>query len=139
MTLMTQSRLLHCNRVHPTGTPAKSTRRMIDATLIRQRFEAVAPFLDERGRRLVAASEAVAAGHGGITAVAAATGISRATIGRGIVEISRGEERLSGRVRRVQAGDTNRRLRKIISRSRWSLAATHGRYTGYADLVGGGS
>ena len=101
---LTQSQLLHCNRVHPTGTPAKSTRRMIDATLIRQRFEAVAPFLDERGRRLVAASEAVAAGHGGITAVAAATGISRATIGRGIVEISRGEERLSGRVRRPSGG-----------------------------------
>jgi Rhodopirellula transposase DDE domain len=39
--------------------------------LIRQRFEAIAPFLDERGRRLVAASEAAAAGYGGIAAVAA--------------------------------------------------------------------
>jgi hypothetical protein len=33
---------------------------MIDADAIRQRFQAVAPFLDERGRRLVAASEVVA-------------------------------------------------------------------------------
>ena len=73
---------------------------MIDTTLIRQRFEAVAPFLDERGRRLVAASEAVAAGYGGIAAVAAATGISRGTIGRGIAEISPSKDRLSGRVRR---------------------------------------
>ena len=69
---------------------------MIDTTLIRQRFEAVAPFLDERRRRLVAASEAIAAGYGGIAAVAAATGISRATIGRGIAEISTGEDRLAG-------------------------------------------
>jgi hypothetical protein len=43
--------------------------------LIRQRFEALAPFLDERGRRLVAASEAVSAGYGGIAAVAGATGV----------------------------------------------------------------
>jgi len=68
---------------------------MIDTTVIRQRFEAVAPFLDERGRRLVAASEAVAAGHGGIAAVAAATGIARATIGRGIAELSLRENRLN--------------------------------------------
>jgi len=47
---------------------------VIDTALIRQRFEAIAPFLDERGRRLVAASEAAAAGYGGIAAVAAATG-----------------------------------------------------------------
>ena len=53
---------------------------MIDTALIRQRFERVAPFLDERGRRLVAASEAVAAEHGGIAAVPAATGIAPSTI-----------------------------------------------------------
>jgi hypothetical protein len=77
---------------------------MIDTTLIRQRFEAVAPFLDERGRRLVAASEAVAAGRGGIAAVAAATGIARGTIGRGIAELSLCEDRLSRRVRRPGGG-----------------------------------
>jgi hypothetical protein len=77
---------------------------MIDTTLIRQRFEAVAPFLDERGRRLVAASEAVAAGYGGIAAVAAATGIAPSTIGRGIVEISPCQDRLSGRVGRLGSG-----------------------------------
>jgi hypothetical protein len=77
---------------------------MIDTTLIRQRLEAVAPLLDERGRRLVAASEAVAAGYGGIAAVAAATGISRGTIGRSIAEISPSKDRLSGRVRRPGGG-----------------------------------
>jgi len=76
---------------------------MIETTLIRQRFEAVAPFLDERQRRLLAASEAIAAGHGGIAAVAAATGISRATIGRGIVEIS-AEDRLTRGVWRPSGG-----------------------------------
>jgi len=34
---------------------------MIDIEPIRERFSAVAPFLDERGRRLVAAAEAFAA------------------------------------------------------------------------------
>src|ERR1700731_4672242 len=51
---------------------------------IRERFSAVAPFLDERGRRLVAAAEAFAAGYGGITAVAMATGVAPSTIGRGL-------------------------------------------------------
>jgi hypothetical protein len=77
---------------------------VIDAGLIRQRFEAVAPFLDERGRRLVAASEAMAAGRGGIAGVAAATGIAASTIGRGIDELSQGADLLIGRVRRAGGG-----------------------------------
>jgi hypothetical protein len=77
---------------------------VIDTTLIRHRFETVTPFLDERGRRLVAASEAVAAGYGGIAAVGAATGITPSTIGRGIEELSLGEGRLPGRVRRPGSG-----------------------------------
>ena len=77
---------------------------MIDTALIRQRFETVAPFLNERGRRLVAASEAVAAGRGGIAAVAAATGVAPSTIGRGIEELSKGEDHLCGRVRRPGGG-----------------------------------
>ncbi len=42
---------------------------MIDPALIRARFACLSPHLDERGRRLLAASEAQAAGHGGIVAV----------------------------------------------------------------------
>jgi hypothetical protein len=38
---------------------------------IRERFSTVAPLLDERGGRLVAAAEAFAVGYGGIAAVAA--------------------------------------------------------------------
>src|SRR2546430_2658359 len=39
---------------------------VIDVGPIWERFSTVAPFLDERGRRLVAAAEAFAAGYGGI-------------------------------------------------------------------------
>ncbi len=77
---------------------------VIDVSAIRQRFETVSPFLDERGRRLVAATEAVSAGYGGIAAVAAATGVAPSTIGRGLKELSVGEDLLAGRVRRWGGG-----------------------------------
>ena len=62
----------------------------------------MAPFLDERGRRLVAAAEAFAAGYGGIAAVAMATGVAPSTIGRGLKELAQDEP--SERVRRPGAG-----------------------------------
>jgi len=49
---------------------------VIDIEPIRERFSAGAPFLDERGRRLVAAAEAFSARYEGITAVAMATGVA---------------------------------------------------------------
>ena len=61
---------------------------MIDAEAIRDRFTAVLPHLDERGRRVFAASEARAAGYGGIAAVARVTGIAASTIGRGLDELA---------------------------------------------------
>ncbi|MFL5254280.1 MAG: hypothetical protein ACJ8AI_15545 [Rhodopila sp.] len=42
---------------------------MIDVDAIKTRFDMLSPILDERGRRLFAASEAQAAGRGGILAV----------------------------------------------------------------------
>jgi hypothetical protein len=75
---------------------------VIDIEPIRERFSAVAPFLDERGRRLVAAAEAFAAGYGGIAAVAMATGVAPSTIGRGLKELASDEP--SGRIRRPGAG-----------------------------------
>jgi transposase len=77
---------------------------VIDVNAIRQRFEAVSPFLDERGRRLVAAAEAVSVGYGGIAAVATATGVAPSTIGRGLKELSGGEDLLAGRIRRLGGG-----------------------------------
>ena len=54
---------------------------------VKKRFEKLRGSLNERARRLFAASEAVAFGHGGITMVAAATGIAPSTIGKGIAEL----------------------------------------------------
>src|SRR6266849_569056 len=81
---------------------------VIDIEPIRERFSAVAPFLDERGRRLVAAAAAFAAGYGGIAAVAMATGMAPSVlgldpgIGRGLRELAQDEP--SERVRRPGAG-----------------------------------
>jgi len=51
------------------------------------KFQALRPFLDERRRRLWAAAEALALGRGGVTTVAAATGLHRNTIGEGLREL----------------------------------------------------
>jgi hypothetical protein len=75
---------------------------MIDVAAIRHRYSAVAPFLDERGRRLLAAAEAASAGYGGIAAVSAATGVAASTIGRGLKELVGPAE--PGRVRRAGGG-----------------------------------
>ena len=56
---------------------------MIDSDSIIERFAALAPHLDERGRRLFAATEANSAGYGGVAVVARLTGIAPSTIGRG--------------------------------------------------------
>ena len=94
-------------------TPARELRRglslayriwMIDVAAIRTRFSAVAPFVDERVRRLMAASEAKAAGRGGIAATSAATGVARSTIGRGLAELGTGRSVWVDRVRRPGAG-----------------------------------
>src|SRR5437764_3678389 len=74
---------------------------VIDVEPIRERFLTVAPFLDERGRRLVAAAEAFAAGYGGIAAVVMATGMAPSTIGRGLKELAQDEP--SERVQRPGA------------------------------------
>ena len=76
---------------------------MIDEKPIRIRFNAVGSTLDERGRRLHAAAEAVSAGHGGVAAVARATKVARSTIGRGLKDL-REPASLTGRVRRHGAG-----------------------------------
>jgi hypothetical protein len=77
---------------------------MIDTAAIAARFEALSPFLDERERRLFAASEARAAGRGGVAAVSRATGVARSTIGRGLADLRSGAVRLGNRVRRAGGG-----------------------------------
>src|SRR5450755_370354 len=75
---------------------------MIETSAIRDRFVALAPHLDERGRRSFAAAEARSAGYGGIAAVARATCIAPSTIGRGLAELAGASA--------AAAADRNRRV-----------------------------
>ena len=77
---------------------------MIDVDDIRARYRRAVKFLDERGRRLFAANEALALGYGGVTAAGAATGLARSTIRRAIVELHGGSNLLGPRVRRPGGG-----------------------------------
>ena len=77
---------------------------MIDESAIRVRFEALAPELDERRQRLLAAAEARAVGWGGVSAVTRATGMARSTIRRGLDELEAGETLAGDRVRRPGGG-----------------------------------
>lgn len=70
---------------------------------IRQRYRSLSPCLDERQFRLWAASEAKAAGYGGISLVARISGLSRPTIHAGLAELD-DAPLAAGRIRRIGAG-----------------------------------
>jgi hypothetical protein len=74
------------------------------ADLIRRRFDALDPVLDEQARRRFAAAEARVLGRGGVTLVSKVTGIARSTINRGIAEIAENRSAGEGRVRRPGGG-----------------------------------
>jgi len=77
---------------------------MAEDETIKRRFELLGPHLDERTRRLMAASEAVAVGRGGASAVARATGVSRRVISEGIKELSAAPAGGAVRIRRPGGG-----------------------------------
>jgi hypothetical protein len=77
---------------------------MIDREQIRERFTAISPHLDERARRLLAATEARAAGYGGIAAVSQATGVAPSTIARGLQDLAAESPLAPGRVRQLGGG-----------------------------------
>ncbi len=87
---------------------------------IKERYARVAGILDERGRRAVAASEALTLGRGGIAAVARATGVARGVIEDGIKELTGVVEGApAGRIRRAGGGrkktaDTDPTPRHVI-------------------------
>ena len=83
---------------------------MIDREAIRRRWDADGSKRDERGRRLLAASEARAAGWGGRAAVCEITGLAQSTIGYGLAELDTAPLH-QGRVRRPGGG------RKIITQT----------------------
>jgi transposase len=77
---------------------------VIDEQAIGERYRALAGELDERRRRLWAAAEARSHGHGGIAAVARATGIAENTIRAGLRELESGHALETSRVRRAGGG-----------------------------------
>jgi len=77
---------------------------MVTESAIRQKFGALAPWLNEHTRRVWAATEASALGYGGVSLVARATGISRRAIGVGLREVEAGDILPAGRVRRPGGG-----------------------------------
>jgi len=85
--------------------------------LLRRKFRAIWPHLDERTRRIMAATEAVSLGFGGVSMVSRACGLSRKAIHKGIHELEEGEP-LLGRMRRPGAG------RKSITQSDPELVQT---------------
>jgi transposase len=70
---------------HGLMTKSMNQRKEAEAA-IRKRFVRLNDTLSERSRRLFAASEAMAYGFGGVAAVSRATGMSSATIRKGIKE-----------------------------------------------------
>ena len=76
---------------------------MVVPPTLRQKIRLLWPHLDERARRLFAASEARQLGHGGVSLVSRACGLSRVTLTKGLRELQ--EPPLpTGRVRRPGGG-----------------------------------
>jgi hypothetical protein len=71
---------------------------------LRAKHAALAPVFTERSRRLWAATEARALGHGGIAVVERATGISRSTIQRGLRELEAQSALPPARIRKPGGG-----------------------------------
>src|SRR6266699_7054379 len=71
---------------------------------IKQRFDRLTNELNERTRRLLAASEAMTIGRGGITLVSRATGLSRKAISLGIKQLQEKTSIRPGRIRSVGGG-----------------------------------
>jgi transposase len=76
---------------------------------IRDKYLLLEEELDERARRIWAASEALALGYGGIAVVFRATGLAVGTIRRGIRDVLSRERIAEGRVREIGGG----RKRKV--------------------------
>jgi hypothetical protein len=85
---------------------------------LKRKFRPAWPHLDERTRRIMAATEAMSLGYGGVSLVSRACGLSRKAIRKGIVELGSRGKPLLGRVRRAGGG------RKSIAQSDPELVQT---------------
>ena len=67
---------------------------------IKAKYKHLAPFLNERANRMWCATEALALGHGGVTLVHKATGVTRKTIHKGLKELALEKPIEADRIRR---------------------------------------
>jgi hypothetical protein len=72
--------------------------------LIKKRYDMMAPFLDEKQRRLLAGTEAVVYGTGGLKSISALLGMSTATVSRGMKEARNPETIEQDRIRQPGGG-----------------------------------
>jgi hypothetical protein len=80
---------------------------MSPIAMLKQKFRAIWPLLNERTRRLTAANEAIQLGYGGVSLVHCACGLSRKAIAKGMGEIQVGDSSMAERIRRPGAGRKN--------------------------------
>ena len=80
------------------------SRSAEEVAAIRDKYVALSSVLNEASRRRWAAAEARAIGRGGVSLVAAATGVSMPTIRKGMRELQQGVSLPLGRIRRSGAG-----------------------------------
>jgi hypothetical protein len=93
---------------------------MPDAVIVawvREKYQGLAGLLNERSRRLWAATEARGLGRGGVAAVIAAVGMSSATLARGLRELDARESGApalpEGRIRRAGGGRKRARDQQV--------------------------
>lgn len=100
---------------------AEQTLNEMSEARITERYQALAPFLDEKQRRLLAGAEAITYGNGGQTRVAALLGMAQSTVARGMQEVRNPETLEPERVRRPGGGrkpttDSDPQLRSDLER-----------------------
>ena len=72
---------------------------------IKEKYDIISPLLNERSRRIWAATEAKALGHGGQVIVSKATGIHKNTVLSGVRELKNGCcDKFSDRIRNIGGG-----------------------------------
>jgi len=98
---------------------------IVSETSIAEKYESIKPYLNERARRIWAATEAQAIGRGGVSEVARATGLSRTTVYQGINELTQQSRNLDNRgiggIRQPRGGrkrlsETDRQLVKDLQK-----------------------
>jgi hypothetical protein len=77
---------------------------MISLSDLKRKLRPAWPHLDERTRRIMAATEAMSLGYGGVSLVSRACGLSRKAIRKGILELGARGRPMVGRIRRPGAG-----------------------------------